>query len=149
MYVTWHAHPHYGFQTDIISIQHRSVTTALLSQVIDRARVDNGLVPAAEITLRRAWRHRCAAFDFLTRINVAYMLGFLLKALLMSLTTLWTSTSTSSSDSAIFFGHWCHVNKTVSGRINTKIKQLDTRKPRETISIQTISKLLQICFEYM
>lgn len=30
------------------------------------------------------------------------MLGFLLKALLMSLTTLWTSTSTSSSESAIF-----------------------------------------------
>lgn len=119
-YVKWHAHPHCGFQADAISIQHRSVPTALLSQVIDRARVDNGLVPAAEVTLRRAGRHRSAGFDFLTRINVAYMLGFLLKALLMSLTTLWTSTSTSSSDSAIFFGKWCHVDKTVSGRIIQK-----------------------------
>lgn len=34
--------------------------------------------------------------------DLTYMLGFLLKALVMSLTTLWTNTSTSSSDSAIF-----------------------------------------------
>lgn len=35
-------------------------------------------------------------------VSCTHMLGFLLKALVMSLTTLWTKTSTSSSDSAIF-----------------------------------------------